>query len=97
MKFRGKPFKFLWSQGGDQFDFEEKLDVSGSGYPGVAVIFEHKKMYGKMRKSFNQLNLEDYLNNILDNKAGFGNLPELPKLDTLKVQGGCSEDLCADG
>jgi len=22
LKFRGKPFKFLWSQGGDQFEFE---------------------------------------------------------------------------
>lgn len=39
LRFKGKPFKFLWSQGGDQFELEEKLGVSGIGYPSVVAIF----------------------------------------------------------
>ena len=57
LKFRGKPFKFLWSQGGDQFEFEEKLGAVGVGYPVVATIFNSKKIYGKLKKSFSEENL----------------------------------------
>jgi hypothetical protein len=39
LKFRGKPFKFLWSQGGDHFEFEERLGATGVGYPVVVSIF----------------------------------------------------------
>lgn len=53
LKFRGKPFKFLWSQGGDHFDFEEKLGAVGVGYPVVSIIYESKKLFGKLKKSFN--------------------------------------------
>lgn len=49
---RGKPFKFLWSQGGDHFEFEEKIGAVGVGYPVVTVIYEAKKLFGKLRKSF---------------------------------------------
>ncbi len=42
LKFKGKPFKFLWSQGGDQLDLEDKLGVSGIGYPSVVAVFEPK-------------------------------------------------------
>ena len=57
LKFRGKPFKFLWSQGGDHFDFEEKLGAVGVGYPVVSIIYESKKLFGKLKKSFNEENL----------------------------------------
>lgn len=104
MKFRGKPFKFLWSQGGDHFDFEEKLGAVGVGYPVISVIYESKKVFGKLRKSFNAENLENFLNDILGNKARFNKLPPLEKLKTIKVEKeskfeepgheGCGEDLC---
>lgn len=78
LKFRGKPFKFLWSQGGDHFEVEEKLGISGVGYPSLAAIFHNKNVFGKLRKSFNQENLESYLNEILKNKAKFTKLVDLP-------------------
>lgn len=52
LKFRGKPYKFVWSQGGDHFEFEEKLGAVGVGYPVVTVIYESKKYFGKLRKAF---------------------------------------------
>lgn len=52
IKFRGKPFKFIWSQGGDHFEFEEKLGAVGVGYPVVTVIYETKKYFGKLRRAF---------------------------------------------
>ena len=52
LKMRGKPFKFLWAQGGDHFEFEEKIGAVGVGYPVVTVIYEAKKLFGKLRKSF---------------------------------------------
>ena len=69
MKFRGKPFKFIWVQGGDQFELEEKLGVSGIGYPSVVAIFENKKVFGKLKRSFSEENLENFLNDILNNKG----------------------------
>jgi protein disulfide-isomerase A6 len=86
LKFRGKPFKFLWSQGGDHFDFEEKLGAVGVGYPVISVIYESKKVFGKLRKSFNAENMENFLNDILNNKARFNKLPPLEKLKTIKVE-----------
>lgn len=99
LKFRGKPFKFLWSQGGDHFDFEEKLGAVGVGYPVITIIYESKKLFGKLKKSFNEENLENFLNDILSNKARFNKLPNLEKLKTITVEKeeaheGCGEDLC---
>ena len=39
---RGKPIYFLWSQGGDQFDFEEQMHLS-FGYPAVVALNYNKK------------------------------------------------------
>jgi hypothetical protein len=81
LKFRGKPYKFLWTQGGDHFDFEEKIGAVGVGYPVVTVIYEAKKYYGKLRKAFSVENFENYLTDILGNKV---RMNKLPPLDPLK-------------
>ena len=47
-KHTSKPIKFLWAQAGDQFGFEEKLNL-GFGYPAVVAISHKRKMYGVMR------------------------------------------------
>ena len=39
---RGKPINYLWAQGGDHFDFEEKLHLS-FGYPAVIAVNYKKK------------------------------------------------------
>lgn len=54
LKFKGKPFKFLWAQGGDHFEVEERLGVAGVGYPSVSVVFHAKNLHGKLKRSFSQ-------------------------------------------
>jgi hypothetical protein len=44
----------LWSQGADQFEFEEKVGISGIGYPSVVVIYEAKQVFGKLQRSFSE-------------------------------------------
>ena len=53
----------------------------GVGYPVVVVIYESKKYFGKLRKSFSVENLENYLTDILANKVRMNKL--LP-FDNLK-------------
>jgi protein disulfide-isomerase A6 len=58
---RGKPFSYLWSEGGAQFGIEEQLQVGGSGYPAVAAINCRKKVYSVMRGAFNEKNLDSFI------------------------------------
>lgn len=83
LKFRAKPYKFLWTQGGDHFEFEEKMGAVGVGYPVVAVIYEAKKYFGKLRKAFSEENVENYLNDILGNKVRMNKLPPWDPLKTV--------------
>ena len=83
MAFRGKPFKFIWAQGGDHFEVEEKLGISGVGYPSVVIIFQSKGLYGKLKRSFSGENLQQFVSETLSNKAKFAKLVELPKFNTV--------------
>ena len=60
LNFRGKPFKFIWAQGGDHFEVEEKLGISGVGYPSVVAIFNSKNVFGRMKRAFSQENLQQF-------------------------------------
>ena len=66
----------------------------------ITVIYESKKLYGKLKKSFNEENLENFLNDILSNKARFNKLPPLSKLSPIPAEKaeehkeGCDEHLC---
>jgi hypothetical protein len=72
------------------------------GYPVINIVYESKKLFGKLKKSFSEENLENFLNDILSNKARFNKLPTIEKLKTIKVEKeaayggdeGCGEDLC---
>ncbi len=76
----------------------------GVGYPVVTVIYESKKLFGKLKKSFNEANFEAFLTDILNNKARFNKLPQLEKLKTVKEEKkeapyggeeeGCDEHKC---
>ena len=102
LKFRAKPYRFLWSQGGDHFELEEKLGAVGVGYPVVAVIYEAKKYFGKLRKAFSEDNVESYLTDILSNKVRMNKLPPFEALETVPAYGaseeeGCNRSKCAGG
>ena len=72
---RGKPIYFLWAQGGDHFDFEDKLHLS-FGYPAVIAVNYKKKMFSICRSSFSKENLSDFVSSLLNGKEHLSKLPE---------------------
>ena len=74
-KTRGKPIYYLWAQGGDHFDFEEKLHLS-FGYPAVIAVNYKKKMFSICRSSFSKENLADFVSSLLNGKEHLSKLPE---------------------
>ena len=71
----GKPIYYLWAQGGDHFDFEEKLHLS-FGYPAVIAVNYKKKMFSICRSSFSKENLVDFISNLLNGREHLSKLPE---------------------
>jgi protein disulfide-isomerase A6 len=57
---KGKPIYYLWAQGADFFDFEEKLHLS-FGYPAVVALNFGKKKFSVCRTSFGADNLKTYV------------------------------------
>ena len=74
-KTGGKPIYYLWAQGGDHFDFEDKLHLS-FGYPAVIAVHYKKKMYSICRSSFSKENLVDFVSNLLNGKEHLSKLPD---------------------
>jgi protein disulfide-isomerase A6 len=60
---RGKPIYYLWAQGADFFDMEEKLHMS-AGYPAVVAINFGKKKYSVCRSAFGAENIKTFVNSI---------------------------------
>ncbi len=58
---RGKPIHYLWAQGADFFDLEEKLHMS-AGYPAVVAINFNKKKYSVCRTAFGTENIKTFVN-----------------------------------
>ena len=71
----GKPIYYLWAQGGDHFDFEDKLHLS-FGYPAVIAVNYKKKMYSICRSSFSKENLVSFVSNLLNGKEHLSKLPD---------------------
>lgn len=72
----GLPCTFLWSQGGDLFEFEEKLNLA-FGFPATIALHLGKGKYGVHRGSFDQTGLRGFLTALM----GGGSVPlfDLPK------------------
>ena len=79
---RGKPIYYLWAQGGDFFDFEDKLHLS-FGYPAVVAMNYNKKKYSVCRTAFTKENLKDFVVSLLIGKEPLMNLPEIKNLKTV--------------
>lgn len=65
-EFISYPLVFLWSQGGDQFDFESQFPL-GAGFPALLTIVPKKKKYSVMRtgQGFEPTHIKSYLNKLL--------------------------------
>lgn len=82
----GKPFFFLWAQGGDFKEFEDSLHL-GFGYPALVAIHRKKKVFAVCRSSFSLPHLEEFFSSLTSGRTTLGrvekevNLPDVPKWD----------------
>ncbi|EAR90091.1 protein disulfide isomerase family A protein (macronuclear) [Tetrahymena thermophila SB210] len=81
---KGRPITYLWSQGGDQYDFEEKLNAGGSGYPSAMAISHKKNLYQIFKGSFKKKDLDSFISGLLTGRGSFSTLPTLPKIKKVK-------------
>ncbi|CDI81302.1 thioredoxin, putative [Eimeria acervulina] len=74
------PVKFLWLQGGDNFDLEEQLHLA-FGWPAVVAVHLARGKFSVHRGNFTRESINSFLQQLL---AGRAPVSDLPKLKTLK-------------
>jgi hypothetical protein len=79
-KKEGRTHGFMWSQGGDQFEMEEKLGLQ-FGFPAVIAINFKKDVFGVHRGTFE--NLSQFLTSL---SRGGGSVPLSPIPKGLKAE-----------
>jgi len=77
------PCRFLWLQGGDQYEFEEKLNL-GFGFPALVAIHLKKGKYGIHRGNFEHESVTGFLTSLMSGKVPLNDLPK--ELPTIKRQ-----------
>ncbi|CDJ56301.1 thioredoxin, putative [Eimeria maxima] len=75
------PVKFLWLQGGDNFDLEEQLHLA-FGWPAVVAVHLARGKFSVHRGNFTRESINSFLHQLL---AGRAPVSDLPKLKTLKT------------
>merc|ERR1711862_1062517 len=78
------PAGFMWLQGGDQFEIEEKLALQ-FGFPAVIAINLKKERYGVHRGTFDKESLGGFLSSMMLGRVPLSPVPKgLPKFQTTK-------------
>merc|ERR1719487_217093 len=63
-KADGHPVGFMWLQGGDQFEVEEKMSLQ-FGFPAVVAINVKKERYGIHRGTYDKDSLSSFLSQMM--------------------------------
>merc|ERR1712224_997462 len=69
------PVGFMWLQGGDQFEIEEKLSLQ-FGFPAVIAINLKKERYGVHRGTFDKQSLGEFLKSMMIGRVPLSPLPK---------------------
>jgi len=78
-KADGQPVGFMWLQGGDQYEIEEKLALQ-FGFPAVIAVNLKKERFGVMRGSLDKDGLSGFINSMMLGRVPLSPLPKgLPK------------------
>jgi len=77
-KADGHPVGFMWLQGGDQFEIEEKMSLQ-FGFPAVVAVNVKKERYGIHRGTFDKDSLGSFLGSMM-----IGRVPLMPLPKGLK-------------
>eukprot|EP00742_Colponemidia_sp_Colp-10_P002317 GILJ01002473.1.p1 GENE.GILJ01002473.1~~GILJ01002473.1.p1 ORF type:complete len:442 (+),score=88.83 GILJ01002473.1:48-1328(+) len=80
---RKGPFAFLWSEGGAQFELEEKLAL-GFGYPALVVLNLQKNRYVVMKGVFEKPAVQKFLDGVLSGREKTAELKQLPSISKAK-------------
>jgi len=86
-KADGQPVGFMWSQGGDQFEAEEKLALQ-FGFPAVIAMNLKKQRFGVMRGAFSKDGITQFLSSMMLGKVPLSPLPAGFKWDKADVWDG---------
>jgi len=70
----GQPVGFMWLQGGDQFEIEEKLQLQ-FGFPAVIAINLKKEKYGVHRGIFDKDGLSGFLSSMMLGRVPLSPIP----------------------
>ena len=75
----------MWSQGGDQFEYEDRLGIAGN-YPKVVAFSERKQKYLSMIPAFTDENIPKWINTLFTGRVSFYDLPKnLPALKEIET------------
>lgn len=74
-KADGHPVGFMWLQGGDQFDVEEKLSLQ-FGFPAVVAINIKKERYGVHRGTYDKDSLSSFLGSMMIGRVPLQPIPK---------------------
>jgi hypothetical protein len=69
------PVGFMWLQGGDQFEIEEKLSLQ-FGWPAVLAIHLKKERYGVHRGTFEEESVQGFIRSLMLGKVPLHPLPK---------------------
>jgi len=83
----GKSIGFLWSQGGDQFDLEEKMGLQ-FGFPAVIAVNFGKNRFGVHRGTFSKDQISQFLTSLSRGGVPLTPLPNGAKADKAKAWDG---------
>lgn len=74
-KADGHPVGFMWLQGGDQFEVEEKLSLQ-FGFPAVVAINVKKERFGIHRGTFDKDSLSSFLGSMMIGRVPLQPIPK---------------------
>jgi len=74
-KAAGHPVGFMWLQGGDQFEIEEKMSLQ-FGFPAVVAINVKKERFGVHRGIFDQDSLGSFLSSMMVGRVPLQPVPK---------------------
>jgi len=83
----GKSIGFLWSQGGDQFDLEEKMGLQ-FGFPAVIAVNFGKNRFGVHRGTFSKDQISQFLTSLSRGGVPLTPLPNGAKAEKAKAWDG---------
>lgn len=92
LKFRTKPFTFIWSEAAAQPALEEALKINAV-YPSIAVMSYEKKMFAVNRISWSKKNIESFLNGVMSGGERTAAMASEPSLETIPAWDGKDAEL----